>query len=149
MRSLVLLCVLLMAICAADKKTSVSKENEAAMKVAMMKFLDMKAGVFKEIIEDMGYPITPPQWTTLLYYNRERLIEFCRSFLALSKKIILLGGNKLNKANFARMGRILGWKSQWAVRQRQWGMVRVSRRHTSTAIAKRIVAMKVADLPCN
>nr|AAC37230.1 fertilization protein [Haliotis sorenseni]prf//2113425B fusagenic protein [Haliotis sorenseni] len=149
MRSLVLLCVLLMAICAADKKTTVSKENAAAMKIAMIKFLDARAGKFKKRVENMGYPITPPQWTTLLYYNRQRLMEWCHTYVEFSKKIILMGGNKLNKKNFTRMGRIIGWKNQWVLKRRQWEMVRVMRRYKSTAIAKKIVAMKVADLPCN
>ncbi|XP_046364953.1 uncharacterized protein LOC124141097 [Haliotis rufescens] len=149
MRSLVLLCVLLMAICAADKKSTVSKENAAAMKVAMIKFLDSRTDRFKKRIEKIGYPITPPQYTTLLYYNRERLMDWCHNYVEVSKKIILLGGNKLNKKNFARMGRIIGWKNQWILKRRQWHMVRVMRRYKASAIAKKIVAMKVADLPCN
>nr|UMZ07382.1 sperm protein 18 kDa [Haliotis discus hannai] len=148
MRSLVLLCVLLMAVYAEGKRIhGVSEKNVSAMKVGMVKVLDKIPRRWVAIYTRLRKKLSPVRLKTLLYLNRKQLMLYCPRFVRLAKLMIKARGLKSNTKNYERIGHFFGQRSYRIVKMREAWILTDPQRMTPS-IKKYVDDTEVADLPC-
>nr|QHA94743.1 sperm protein 18kDa [Haliotis cracherodii] len=140
MRSLLLLCVLVVAV----HGQKISKENKSAMMVAMIKSMDMRAESLRLRLSQSGIKMTSVEFQYLQYLNRRRLLRYCMTYAKYSAFILTHRRSKLNARNFAKLGRLVAYRNRVLMLWRYYTYL-IYRHGKKTTITKKMLKLVKRD----